>query len=337
MPGCRPPVSRTRAALGPCARAIRSLGVRVAAHRLPDRSADPGAAPRRTSMTRRAVSGVDRAAAAASITLRAEPDRAQVRGLAAAPRSSAQVTLSTVSGRRRARCRASATTSASTSSASCCSNPTSVLAWYHGNPGRELAPARGGAVCRCTTSSRVAPRRRAARARARRRTARPRRSGPRARGQRLRDEIAALRAHHRSSEPVLGVLSGLEQSADDLERTAHRQRRHRDCCGGRNAFAGLAPLVRSCRPSRSSPRNPHVMPSAREDPDSRLGPEARCRAVRLFAGLAALPDARGRAPELVATRCPATSSRGRAAHRRGGARRCVRRSTRCAAERRTRP
>jgi iron complex transport system substrate-binding protein len=146
--------------------------------------------------------------------------------------------------------------------------PDLVLAWYHGNPGRDLAQLEAAGL----PLYYLEPRRLEDVPRALERVGEllGRVDQGRARAVALRGEIAELSRAHQGVDPVsvfyqvwsnpLMTLSGQHIVSDVIA-----------LCGGRNAFADLAPLVPQLSTESVVAANPQVMLSAREDPDSGPG------------------------------------------------------------------
>jgi iron complex transport system substrate-binding protein len=142
--------------------------------------------------------------------------------------------------------------------------PDLVLAWYHGNPGRELAQLEAAGL----PLYYLEPRRLDDVPRALERVGEllGRVEQGRAQAVALRDEIADLRRTHRGADPVsvfyqvwsnpLMTLNGQHIVSDVIA-----------LCGGRNVFADLAPLVPQLSTESVVAANPQAMLSAREDSD----------------------------------------------------------------------
>ena len=145
--------------------------------------------------------------------------------------------------------------------------PDLVLAWYHGNPGRELAQLEAAGL----PLYYLEPRRLEDVPRALERVGEllGRVEQGRARAVALRGEIADLRRAHQGVDPVsvfyqvwsnpLMTLNGQHIVSDVIA-----------LCGGRNVFADLAPLVPQLSTESVVAADPQVMLSAREDSDSGL-------------------------------------------------------------------
>jgi len=144
--------------------------------------------------------------------------------------------------------------------------PDLVLAWYHGNPGRELAQLEAAGLLLYY----LEPRRLDDVARALERVGDllGRGAEGRARANAWRDDIAQLRQAHRGAEPVsvfyqvwrnpLMTLNGEHIVSDVIA-----------LCGGRNVFADLPQLVPQLSTESVVAANPQAMLSAREDEDDR--------------------------------------------------------------------
>jgi iron complex transport system substrate-binding protein len=142
--------------------------------------------------------------------------------------------------------------------------PDLVLAWHHGNPGRELAQLEAAGL----PLYYLEPRRLDDVARALERVGDllGRSEEGRARAVAWRNDIAQLREAHRGAEPVsvfyqvwrnpLMTLNGQHIVSDVIA-----------LCGGRNVFAGLPQLVPQLSAESVVAANPQAMLSAREDED----------------------------------------------------------------------
>jgi iron complex transport system substrate-binding protein len=140
--------------------------------------------------------------------------------------------------------------------------PDLVLAWYHGNPGRELAQLEAAGL----PLYYLEPRRLDDVARALERVGDllGRGAEGRARANAWRADIAQLREAHRGAEPVsvfyqvwrnpLMTLNGEHIVSDVIA-----------LCGGRNVFADLPQLVPQLSTESVVAANPQAMLSARED------------------------------------------------------------------------
>jgi iron complex transport system substrate-binding protein len=142
--------------------------------------------------------------------------------------------------------------------------PDLVLAWYHGNPGRELAQLEAAGL----PLYYLEPRRLDDVAGALERVGDLLGRGDEGRARALawRSEIAELRRAHRGAEPVsvfyqvwpnpLMTLNGQHIVSDVIA-----------LCGGRNVFADLPQLVPQLSTESVVAANPQAMLSAREDQD----------------------------------------------------------------------
>ena len=143
--------------------------------------------------------------------------------------------------------------------------PDLVLAWHHGNPGRELAQLAAAGL----PLYHLEPRRLDDVPRALERVGEllGRAEQGHARAVALRSEIAELRRLHRNAESLsvfyqvwsspLMTLNGRHIVSDVIA-----------LCGGRNVFADLPPLVPQLSTESVVAANPQVMLSAREDADA---------------------------------------------------------------------
>ncbi len=146
--------------------------------------------------------------------------------------------------------------------------PDLVLAWHHGNNGREIAQLQAAGL----TFFFLEPRRLGDVPRALERVGElfARTEAGHARAEELRRELASLRARYADAAPVTAFYQVWPQPLMTLNRE-HLVNDMMALCGARNVFAGLAPLVPRLSTEAVLAADPEVMLApdlARQDGDA---------------------------------------------------------------------